>query len=311
MTPASKSGPTLSRITSLLAFIFGGLLLGVSAVGVLIDYPRVKSKETLPDSQEGVIVTPLLASSRSADPEKGSVGIQPADSETEEQPEAIASSIAPLQQTMDDEMVRIYATAAGLMPSAPAVEEVPLVIEEEPPAPAPESQPAASAPPQAPVAPPPPSPTRVPPTRTPTPPTPVPPPPVTVALSGLEQEMFVAHNNERARAGLAPLVLDSDLVAIARHRANDMATKGYFSHTSPSGETIFTLLSARGIRTTRAAENIASNNAPESQAVAIAMSGFMSSAGHRANILGAYVRIGVGVAQGGDMWYFVVVFTAP
>jgi uncharacterized protein YkwD len=90
-----------------------------------------------------------------------------------------------------------------------------------------------------------------------------------------------------------------------------MAARGYFGHYSPEGHTVFTLLAAAGVPFTAAAENIARNNFSASQAVATAMSGFMASGSHRANVLGAYTRVGVGMAQRGDTWYFVVVFAAP
>jgi uncharacterized protein YkwD len=131
-----------------------------------------------------------------------------------------------------------------------------------------------------------------------------------VALTQVEQELFVGQNNERTNAGLPPLQIDPQLVAVARHRAQDMASKGYFAHQSPTGETAFTLLDAAGYTYYMAGENIARNNYPLSEAAAVALSGFMNSAPHRANILhSAYSVVGIGYAVTGDgLHYIAVVF---
>ena len=124
--------------------------------------------------------------------------------------------------------------------------------------------------------------------------------------------MFDRHNAERASNGLGLLQIDAALVGIARSRANDMAANNYFAHTSPTGVTAFTLLSQAGYSYSMAGENIARNNYPGSQTVATAMSGFMNSPGHRANILdGRYTRVGIGAVTGAaGMYYFAVVFAA-
>lgn len=89
-----------------------------------------------------------------------------------------------------------------------------------------------------------------------------------------------------------------------------MASNGYFSHTSPTGQTAFTLLAAAGIRYTMAGENIARNNYPDSQAGSAAMTGFMNSPAHRENVLEArYNSVGISIVYGSDgMKYFAVVF---
>lgn len=144
--------------------------------------------------------------------------------------------------------------------------------------------------------------------------TPVPPPPpaAPVSLGGLEQQMFSAHNAERASSGLPALQLDGTLTQLARQRAQDMASKGYFSHTSPTGQTAFTLLSASGYVYTLAGENLARNNYPDSQSVSVAMSGFMASPTHRINVLEPkFSRVGIGMAVGADgLKYFAVIFAA-
>jgi uncharacterized protein YkwD len=163
-----------------------------------------------------------------------------------------------------------------------------------------------------------------PPTATPVPPRPTPRPATgaappaapqapaapAVALQGLEQQLYDMHNAERGRAGLGGLRIDPTLMAIARQRAQDMAAKNYFAHTSPSGETAFSLMGAYGYGYSIAGENIAKNNYPDSESPGVAMSGFMNSPSHRANVLDArYAYVGVGLAYGPDgMKYFAIVF---
>ena len=98
-------------------------------------------------------------------------------------------------------------------------------------------------------------------------------------------------------------------MAIARERAANMAQMNCFSHTA-CGPDPFQLLAANGYAYSTAGENIARNNYPDSQSEDVAMTGFMNSPGHRANILEPrFTKVGIGVAVGADgMKYFAVVF---
>jgi uncharacterized protein YkwD len=191
------------------------------------------------------------------------------------------------------------------------------------------STPEPSATPQPTATPEPDTPTPEPPTPEPTDPPPPPPPPTStprpapaptrapappaappVSLSGLEQQLYGLQNNERTKAGLAGLALDPTLEAIARQRASDMAAKNYFAHTSPTGETAFSIMESYHYYYSIAGENIARNNYPDDQSASIAMTGFMNSPSHRANVLDSrYSYVGIGLAFGPDgMKYFAVVF---
>ena len=118
-----------------------------------------------------------------------------------------------------------------------------------------------------------------------------------------------AINAQRQSSGLPELGLNAGVSAVAQGRASDMASRGYFAHTSPEGATAFSLLTANGVPYGWAAENIASNNAAD--AAGFAMAGFMQSGEHVANILGVnYTQFGVGVAVGASgVVYISVVFT--
>ena len=192
-----------------------------------------------------------------------------------------------LGQLGDVLRARAAATAAASAAAAPPEEESPL------PAPASTVKPASTSAP----------PLRIAPTAT------VAPPPPPVNLSGLAQQLFAAQNDARSLNGVAPLTVDAAVTAVAQARAQDMATRGYFSHTSPTGETAFTLLAAAGIGYKLAGENIGENNYPDDQSVTVAMTGFLSSSTHRANLLNpAFTRVGIGVVVAGDLKYFVIVF---
>jgi uncharacterized protein YkwD len=207
------------------------------------------------------------------------------------------------------ESATVAPTATAVPPTATAVPPTPTAV---PPTATP--VPPTPIPPTA--TPVPPTPTAVPPTATPTviilPPTPTAAPPQApaTALTSFESQMFVMHNQQRAANGVAALQLDPTLVAVARQRAQDMATNNYFSHTSPTGQTAFAIMDSYGYSYSIAGENIARNNYPASQSVSVAMDGFMNSPGHRANILEPqFTKVGIGVATDGNgMYYYAVVF---
>ncbi|MBM3271358.1 MAG: hypothetical protein FJZ01_27295 [Candidatus Sericytochromatia bacterium] len=108
--------------------------------------------------------------------------------------------------------------------------------------------------------------------------------------------MLALTNEARVAAGLRTLAADGRLADLAAARSQDMGDRGYFSHTTPEGETLFAMLPARGIGYTSAGENIALNSASPGATARTAFSGWMNSPGHKANILReAFGRLGVGV----------------
>ncbi|HJX61603.1 MAG TPA: CAP domain-containing protein, partial [Dehalococcoidia bacterium] len=138
-----------------------------------------------------------------------------------------------------------------------------------------------------------------------------PPPPVDPAT--LEAAVVAGINAQRAAAGLPSLQLDPDLAMVARERSNDMAQRGYFGHVSPTGETISSLMQSHGVAYSWCGENIAYNNFGDDQTVAVVLSAWMASPGHRDNVLrSTFSRVGVGVALGGSgVKYYTAVFAGP
>jgi uncharacterized protein YkwD len=116
-------------------------------------------------------------------------------------------------------------------------------------------------------------------------------------------------NKARTKAGLSKLKKDTQLMRAAKNKANDMATKGYFSHTTPSGQQFTHFITGAGYRYTTIGENIAIYFSTEKEAVA----SWLNSPPHRENILNAnYRHIGVGVAwgtfNGRSGWFGVQIF---
>lgn len=114
------------------------------------------------------------------------------------------------------------------------------------------------------------------------------------ALGNFEQKVVDLVNAERAAAGLAPLKINIELSAVAELKAEDMRDNNYFSHTSPTYGSAFDMMKQFGVSYASAGENLAKGHIT-SQAV---MEAWMTSAGHRANILNAeYTEIGVGYVK--------------
>lgn len=110
---------------------------------------------------------------------------------------------------------------------------------------------------------------------------------------GAETEMLNLINQERARAGLAPLVMDETMREVARQHSREMFELGYFGHESPVTGSLTDRLLRAGVRFRVAGENLA--YAPN---VRLAHEGLMASPGHRANILNPqFRRVGIGAVR--------------
>ncbi len=115
-------------------------------------------------------------------------------------------------------------------------------------------------------------------------------------------------NQARNENGLSDLAINDLLVKSAKLKAEDMAQKSYFAHTSPEGITPWYWLNKTGYKYSYAGENLAVNFF-ESSDVARA---WMASPTHRANIVRKeFTEIGIATASGiyqGHEAVFVVQF---
>lgn len=107
-------------------------------------------------------------------------------------------------------------------------------------------------------------------------------------------DLLAATNQSRASNGLGPLTLNAKLNNGALAKANDMIAKNYWSHNSPDGTQPWAFFVGAGYNYVRAGENLAygfdTSNGVET--------GWMNSAGHRANVLGNFADVGFGIANG-------------
>lgn len=86
-------------------------------------------------------------------------------------------------------------------------------------------------------------------------------------------------------------MLDPALCALARLKSCDMNQNNYFAHTSPTLGSAAEMLRSHGYAFAAVGENIAHHATVEK-----AQAAFMSSTGHRTNILGSqWSKVGVGV----------------
>ncbi|MEE1941867.1 CAP domain-containing protein [Streptomyces sp. TRM 70361] len=128
----------------------------------------------------------------------------------------------------------------------------------------------------------------------------VPSSPSSSAAATAEAEVLKLVNLERAKAGCRPVTADPELAELAGEFSEDMAVQGFFSHTSPNGDTPWDRAEAAGI------DNLGGENIARGQTDAEAVvEAWMNSPGHRANILNCdYRTLGVGAhfAEGGPWW---------
>jgi uncharacterized protein YkwD len=120
----------------------------------------------------------------------------------------------------------------------------------------------------------------------------------------LQTNSFRATNNETS------LIVNDLLTTAAQMKADDMATKGYFSHTGPQGEEPWVWFDRVGYKYNYAGENLAVDYTESNDVT----DGWINSAKHKANLLNKnFTEMGIGVADGtfeGHKTTFVVQFFA-
>lgn len=106
--------------------------------------------------------------------------------------------------------------------------------------------------------------------------------------------LLQATNSRRLQANEPALSLNGQLAAAAQAKANDMASHNYWAHNSPSGRTPWSFITTAGYSYQLAGENLAYGFSDAQAAV----TGWMNSTEHRANMLNAqYQDVGFGVAS--------------
>ncbi len=138
-------------------------------------------------------------------------------------------------------------------------------------------------------------------------------------MPALEERIAVLIDDARGRIDPAAksLMIDPELVRIARERAIDMATKHYFAHRAPNGDTSATILMAedehfQGLL----GENMAAQHYTPAIGVNVEtfarafVDTWLKSAPHRDNLsFRDYDHTGVGAAVNGDTVYVTQLFS--
>lgn len=116
----------------------------------------------------------------------------------------------------------------------------------------------------------------------------------TTNLTSDEWEVFNLINQQRSQNGLSLLKIDYEVQRVARIKAQDMVNNNYFSHTSPTYGSPFNMLNNFKVSYRTAGENIAGNSSNSA-----AVTAWMNSSGHKANILNSsFNYTGIGVING-------------
>lgn len=119
-------------------------------------------------------------------------------------------------------------------------------------------------------------------------------------------------NEARTVSGATILAENKLLDQAATLKAQDMATKGYFAHTSPEGKTPWYWFNLVGYQYAYAGENLAVNFSDSADVTAA----WLNSPTHKANIISRnYREIGTGIAtgtyKGGEAVFVAQLFGTP
>ncbi|HWO07357.1 MAG TPA: CAP domain-containing protein [Candidatus Paceibacterota bacterium] len=131
----------------------------------------------------------------------------------------------------------------------------------------------------------------------------------------IEAEVLRLTNIERAKAGLGALSHNASLAAIAESHSADMLKRDFFSHDNPEGCSSSCRATNAGYKWQMIGENIymmSGWDLTAEEAAIMIVNGWMSSPGHRENMLKApYIESGVGVVSQGDTIYATALYANP
>ncbi|HJQ23529.1 MAG TPA: CAP domain-containing protein [Blastocatellia bacterium] len=128
-------------------------------------------------------------------------------------------------------------------------------------------------------------------------------------IEAMEMQCFNEVNRLRVAHGLNPLAFNEDLQRVARDYSRRMAEEKFFSHNDPNGNTVRERVTDAHIRWRVLGENLAYSNGYMNP-VAVSLTGWLDSPGHRRNLLDQMWRqtaIGVWISANGTV-YFTEIF---
>ncbi len=107
-------------------------------------------------------------------------------------------------------------------------------------------------------------------------------------------------NAQRSNNSVGGLTSNNSLISAAQAKANDMATRGYWSHNTPDGLEPWVFFNNAGYQYSAAGENLAYGYLTSDSTVL----GWMNSPPHKANLInGTFTEVGFGIANTSDYCY--------
>jgi uncharacterized protein YkwD len=114
--------------------------------------------------------------------------------------------------------------------------------------------------------------------------------------------LLTATNQKRTASGVASLAYNAKLTSAAQTKANDMATRNYWSHNTPEGTPPWAFITNAGYSYSIAGENLAygfriTNTNTSTNEIGV-IDGWMASPTHKENLLnGKFTEVGFGIAN--------------
>lgn len=109
--------------------------------------------------------------------------------------------------------------------------------------------------------------------------------------------LLASTNTQRASDGDGQLSINSQLMNAAQAKANDMASRNYWSHNTPDGQEPWVFVRDAGYQYQAVGENLAYGFADSNATI----TGWLNSPSHRENMLnGVYTEVGFGIANSED-----------
>lgn len=117
------------------------------------------------------------------------------------------------------------------------------------------------------------------------------------ATSMSPQAILDSTNTQRTAYQVPPLTLNAKLSSAAQTKANDMATRNYWSHNTPEGHTPWSFITTAGYSYSKAGENLAYGFTEVNGSLGLTQ-GWMNSAEHKANLINTnYTEVGFGISN--------------
>lgn len=125
-------------------------------------------------------------------------------------------------------------------------------------------------------------------------------------VATLEQQVHELVNTHRTAIGLEPLRYNDEVAAVARQHSQNMA-RGSVGHGHEGADERGRVLLGI-IRYSEFGENVSGNNYDAASTARAAVTGWLNSPRHRANIEGTFDTTGIGIAHGGSTFFFTQIF---